>query len=1805
MSEAIKKPYELSLWADVLETSQDKSKSYYKEIKVATIGSDKMNSPNSAFNIVLTENINGEKTLSFSIRHRYFDPIANDEIENQFVKYLNNERKVKLHYNNKWYDFIIRESEETTEEHTFSYTAQDLFALELGKVGYNVVFNNELNNNQGTVIELAKKTLESTDWEVDEKNSDLFRQKVKEPLYECTITKLGANFGVLNVDTNEKLEDGDIEQGETIYVFYSYIANKNNSFIQFIREKDRKNFRFDSEEVITSTNYRIISEATFEEEDSKVTKIIIGDTEITVDETYKNNQAFRLVYSQITVLDPVLNRVVNLYQTNYKDTIQDIYSYTDYQYVTSSVLTSYVTAGTDFSVLEGGQIQGWDAAVPSATKVDGKSKMAPLNITTYPPIIEAIDLSKIDNFANIRSFLELKFNNIYDDMAGTDAYFNSGPKDNSVMLDHIAAGEQFVLRIKYGISETRHGQVETYDELDVGKGVRALVAQYEVKDEDFVGEDEEVLSLRSYNILNDSIVLNFTDKFQIINNYIEGGTFDSEERLNYIINNVVQTPSTKYCYKVEGDDTEYVWDGENNKYVPKNKNNFLNYYATTATATHSLSSEFLNDPTIRIGLFLYTKDGDLVGEKEKYIYVEDVQLTRYYDDGKGEHKPATIGNIPEAQSIETSYYYLKPTSKTNNKAINLYGKLSDLASEIGINVGTITPIYNDKCEKILSIEESQSNCFNILQSLCETFECWLEINVQHDDSGAISVDNNGNPIKKVAFKEYAGKDNFAGFKYGINLESISRTIDSNEFVTKLIVDQVNNENIDGGTLTIQDAKSNYSKESYILNFSHYLNTGLIQNREECNGDVLEFYEKIRALNELIYNAEKEKSKLSTAVTASKSNITVLETTVQEAELMYNKALADFETTTGMTYPTYVKKYNAKEEGIIDLLSKENVADIIGEIYTSAVTINNYTGIVQNLKKEYNKLALQYYGAKEYEISITTAPDSSIVGKYTTQIIINDYVEGFDFTLKNEQKNEAHFVSTLNKRSFTAMIENNQPYIYCVVNKLPEGYNLLCYDEDNDSYVLTEADNINLVIYSSSFEGTITKKYKFVPSETMEEEYPNLDKIINKALEDKKEIEKSFYRKYSRFIQEGTWSSNNHLDPELYYLDALQVSRTSGQPKVTYNIEVNEISELEDYRNYYFEVGDKTYVEDVEFFGSKTTIDEAGKEFITPNKEEIIISKIEWHLDEIDKDTITVQNYKTRFEDLFQRISATVQTVQYNEITYPKTSSILGIDGLINQSLLLNSWNGANKTSYSLSNDNAVIIEPDGILVKDLTKTSNLVKIKSGGIKVSSDGGDNWFGAIDGEGVKADVLTAGTINTQHISLLDGNNPSFRWDKNGISAYGFNENKASNTEELYDFNTYVRLDKYGLYGMKNGENFVVSSLEEIKEKASFGLTWDGFFIKNSYTNGYVSIDSDEDFQVVTLDESEEIEIKPPILQEVELNSIEGYIDFPYTYGTIIKVYNNDEHIEITDYTYENGVIFVGENINNTFKISYIIPLNIIDLGGRGIMSIDSIQVNGNDYTDSFDYNRENGVLIFPKEFIPEDIVTIKYQLERIKIGATNFVDGAPSKYGIEVRNRLGETVFETNDNGDLSVTGTINAKDGIFRGTVYAENGEFNGHIRATSGEFPGLITVGNNEENYVIIKGDEGEPFIASGNYLENNQEGWIIDGKGDAIFNNVSVRASIRTSVFEKDEIQTVGGAFLFRPSDTIEKAKLREVEGRTDLVLTMKQGSEFKVGDYCKIGEPQNLSGKLIKIYMVSEVSKDGKTIVLEGAGEIFKERS
>jgi phage minor structural protein len=143
-----------------------------------------------------------------------------------------------------------------------------------------------------------------------------------------------------------------------------------------------------------------------------------------------------------------------------------------------------------------------------------------------------------------------------------------------------------------------------------------------------------------------------------------------------------------------------------------------------------------------------------------------------------------------------------------------------IVGENDINYNLFVPQYNDGAEKVRTITAKESNYFNIFQTIAETFECWVDIVITRDTVGGILN-------RTIKFKNYTGQENYACFRYGVNLQDIQRTFESKQLATKLIVKQNNNQLGDNGFCTIARAGSNPTGENYIYDFGYFHKTGLL------------------------------------------------------------------------------------------------------------------------------------------------------------------------------------------------------------------------------------------------------------------------------------------------------------------------------------------------------------------------------------------------------------------------------------------------------------------------------------------------------------------------------------------------------------------------------------------------------------------------------------------------------------------------------------------------------------------------------------------------------------------------------------------------------------------------------------------------------------------------------------------------------------------------------------------------------------------------------------------------------------------
>jgi hypothetical protein len=101
--------------------------------------------------------------------------------------------------------------------------------------------------------------------------------------------------------------------------------------------------------------------------------------------------------------------------------------------------------------------------------------------------------------------------------------------------------------------------------------------------------------------------------------------------------------------------------------------------------------------------------------------------------------------------------------------------------------------------------------------------------------GKVSI-KDGKIEKYVHFITEKGNENLIGFRYTKNLTDINRTLNSDSITTKLIVAAVDSQLSKTGYCTIQAARDNLGKNSFIFDFSYYTKKGLL-NPETIEADL--------------------------------------------------------------------------------------------------------------------------------------------------------------------------------------------------------------------------------------------------------------------------------------------------------------------------------------------------------------------------------------------------------------------------------------------------------------------------------------------------------------------------------------------------------------------------------------------------------------------------------------------------------------------------------------------------------------------------------------------------------------------------------------------------------------------------------------------------------------------------------------------------------------------------------------------------------------------------------------------------------
>lgn len=1332
----LKKPYEISVWEDEWDESIGK----FTERKICVIGSDAMTSQSRATSPNLIRNVNGSKRLTFKMYYKYKDTITGEDVINPFVGLLVAERKVKLKYKGRWYDFIVKDIDENSSTYVYSYQLEDAIVQELSKNGYSATLDEKLQNNMGTAAELANEVLKETDWTAD---SEAIVQTIEEALVYLKVNEPLIAYHLLDqkdygAGVAEEMFEGtqtpkliSIPAGASILAFYSSCTEKPHRF-QFIYVPELDKITRDEERYITNENcqyyiddygikYTINGEQKVQQLNYKTdadsygfylpAAMSVTETAEYIADTTETTQVVlsgryrgkRYGYSQQAKYIPALDRYAQLYKGADGKTY---YGYESVEYRSPALIQNLVSGSTFEST------SGW-----TGTKLGGTEKATVENVFGYFDrgnfiSAESQITSGIFDASKNKAFMKLAF------AGNSSAVVNSGPWDNRTIIENMEVGSEWGLIAK-------------------GTDVDALVFS--------LGEYAYDSKSDGYKAIEGNIVFN---------------EYGSED-----------------LTKTENNGVTAIWK---------------------VTGSSFSNKAFKKDSKVRL---LITGSGTVY--LEEFIFFK---ITRRENGTIILPHEATFS--ADDRLIERTHYFFtdkeveKITDKEDFKPLDIKHK---------INYNEYVPVYNEGAQKIRSVTAKESNYFNILQSIAETFEAWLDLEITRDNEGSI-ID------KKVKFKNYIGKNNYAGFKYGVNLKEIQRTKGSKNIVTKLIVKENNNQHAENGFCTIARAGANPTGETNIYDFQYFFNMGLLDATNYLNtlykvdgaagGDItpwpentaeeikkkgtnlIGYFPRIKKINNELTKLNEKLVNLETDLTQYKAELEVAKAGLEAAESGIEQVNIDFEKLSGTNIGNAA---GASQTVTITKLasgvqaSAEEAREVNGYFYYSLPT-----GVTLSVNYSGNKITITGNNTTDTDVprEVYLYPKCSDGG--TRYLVIN-----CDIKKNTSNQTWTGYVARI--------IDSGRSDVSKLLNE----------------YAIYQTNQYKYSEDKERLEGLVAG---------LESQKEKLNGDIETQKEYKTILNQIFFSRYSRFIQEGTWMDEKYYEDDLYYADALSVMYNSCYPQVAYNIGVLALDGLEGYEAFSFDIGDKTHIEDPEFFGDKY-------------QEEVIVNELSEDLDDPIKNVIKVQNFKNQFQDLFQKITATVQQAQYSTGAYEKAVALAEANQAQKQSFLTGALDAASARLMT-AGQQSVTWGNDGITVKSVDSPCDAIRMVGGAILLSKqdkNGQQKWVTGVTSDGVSASLITAGTLNTGEINIMSGDEPAFRWDVNGISAYSYESYESPDAGQVIsgmDANKFVRFDRHGIYGIEgqNGQTWRPGGLnqdplEDINNKANFALTWEGLKVTGS--------------------------------------------------------------------------------------------------------------------------------------------------------------------------------------------------------------------------------------------------------------------------------------------------------------------------------------------------------------------------------------
>lgn len=288
-----------------------------------------------------------------------------------------------------------------------------------------------------------------------------------------------------------------------------------------------------------------------------------------------------------------------------------------------------------------------------------------------------------------------------------------------------------------------------------------------------------------------------------------------------------------------------------------------------------------------------------------------------------------------------------------------------------------------------------------------------------------------------------------------------------------------------------------------------------------------------------------------------------------------------------------------------------------------------------------------------------------------------------------------------------------------------------------------------------------------------------------------------------------------------YLDAVKILKENAYPKVSYQIDVNLVDETVIRQAY-------------DMLSHLVHINDNDLKFKNVRG---YISKVTLDLDKPWEDKYEIKNYRNKFEDLFSSIIAQTAAMKSSSGLIDLVANSFTLNGELDPTKFQNSLRKID-LNYAFNHGKLTIDEENGIWG---TSEAGVVAFRGGGIFTSTkkDNAGNWIWntGIVPQGINADLITAGQLDTNRVMVYAGDKLRFQLNGDGLFAYkSFFEDLTSLDTRLLEPDMVTNVNKRLEQGLD------VDSRQFIKMDANglFFIVKKGALVLNSEKTNYITID-----------------------------------------------------------------------------------------------------------------------------------------------------------------------------------------------------------------------------------------------------------------------------------------------------------------------------------------------------------------------------